>query len=332
MNTITALCTTVAGIGFLGQMSFLPYIPVILLRFLGCSRFSIRNDRDRVKGALKLLDETTRSSSSVFEYGKLRPSGVFVGWKCFGYYKDGGKDGDAEMEIVLFTSESYFKEILAKSVTPCEALCFSSTPSKPGTQHRAECLVDVWNRRGSYMSLYYTPFKIDLANITPIGEQAVAVQNIVEAYQKRKRVVAFLHGKTGTGKSTVGLLVAKELRGSYCHDFNPTEPGDTFMNLLRDTQRVDEEPVPLVVVIEEIDTLIQMIHSGNHMRHKNVTTSVHNKGTFNTFLDDMIFHTKVIIIMTSNMSKEDIDKLDTSYLRAGRVDTYFSMMRPVIPA
>ena len=37
-------------------------------------------------------------------------------------------------------------------------------------------------------------------------------------------------------------LLAKELNGSYCHTFNPTEPGDCLSNLMVDI-RVDDDPV-----------------------------------------------------------------------------------------
>jgi hypothetical protein len=328
--------TTLAGLGFLGQLSILYYIPILLLRLCGYSKFCIRKDRDRVKGAIKLLNDTTYSSSSVYEYGKTRPTGVFIGWKCIGYYVDGTND-DFETQVVIFTSDKYFKEVLEKSVVPCETLSLTDSPLQPNIKSMPKSLVEIWNRRGGYSNMYYNSFKVDLSNITPIGEQQYVVDDIIQQYKLKERLIVFLHGSTGTGKSTVGILVAKELRGSYCHDFNPTEPGDSFMNFIRDTRRDDHDysegnSGPVVVVIEEIDTLIRTVHNGNTIRHKNVTTSVHNKATFNTFLDDMVFHKRIIVIMTSNTSKEEIDLLDPSYLRMGRLNQHYSMMKPIIPA
>jgi len=138
---------------------------------------------------------------------------------------------------------------------------------------------------------------------------------------------------TGTGKSTIGLLIAKELNGSYCHEFNPTEPGDSFTNLLRDTEQNDDDlNGPLVVVMEEIDIMIKNIHESKIARHNKITTAVHSKSTFNTFLDDMIFYKNIIIIMTSNVSKEVIDTVDPSYIRSGRVNAYYTMSQPLITA
>jgi hypothetical protein len=45
-------------------------------------------------------------------------------------------------------------------------------------------------------------------------------------------------------------------------------------------------------------------------------------------MDDLIFY-KIILIFTSNTSKQDIDKIDPSYLRQGRIDEYYYMDKPI---
>ena len=124
--------------------------------------------------------------------------------------------------------------------------------------------------------------------------------------------------------------LAKEMRGNYCNKFNPIEPGDNFQSMLRDIdiEEEDEKP-PLIVVMEEIDTIIETIHRGEVPSHKKVTTMIRNKSSYNTFFDDMIIHTKVIFILTSNKSKDEIDKLDPCYLRQGRINAYYTMMTPL---
>jgi hypothetical protein len=87
------------------------------------------------------------------------------------------------------------------------------------------------------------------------------------------------------------------------------------------------EKKPIVIVIEEANEMIRAAHKGEVTLHKNVTTQVKSKGTFNTFLDNMMFHKGVVLILTSNESKEEIDTLCPSYLRRGRVDAYYSMMK-----
>lgn len=324
----TTIMTTLAGLGFLGQFTFLLQILVITAKIFGFSTFKVRNDSERLKGVIKILDKETYSSLSVFEYGKERPAGVFLGWNCFGYYTDNARESDVSTEITIFTSKSNFKRIIENSVVPCESIMMnnsigdiSKAPYSP---------VTIWNRNGSYCHMYYSEFKVDLSNIVPLGDQQMIMDDILDKYKANKRVTVFVQGVSGSGKSTLGLLIAKELKGGYCHDFNPSEPGDSFKGLLRDS-RVDlDVPTPLVIVMEEIDTLIKNIHEGTVQRHKNVTTSIHNKTSFNTFLDDMIFHRNIILIMTSNKKREDIDALDTSYLREGRVNAYYDMSRQIV--
>lgn len=328
-SMLTQLMTTLAGIGFLGQMTALLNIPIILLKIIGFSTFRVRNDRDRIKALLKLLNEETYSTATIFEYGKERPAGMFIGWNCFGYYSDISKDAEYGTEVVVFTSNKNFKSLMDRCVTPCESLCLAgpqSTQMKPLSSP-----INIWHRYGSYVNIYYQNFKVDMANITPIGCQAAIVQDILEKYGQMKRLTVFIQGYTGTGKSTIGLLVAKELRGSYCHEFNPTDPGDSFKTFLRDSESVEDKG-PLVIVLEEVDTLIRKVHDGTVLRHKNITTAVHNKTTFNSFLDDMIFYKNTIIIMTSNVSKVVIDKIDPSYLRKGRVNEYYNMVTPLVEA
>jgi Cdc6-like AAA superfamily ATPase len=316
-----------AGIGFMSQYVPIMNILIILLKAFGLLTFRVRKDRDRIKGVLKVLDAETRSSSTIFEYGKMRPAGAFVGWKCFGYYADTNGRDDAEGEIMIFTTEAYFKKILDKSATDCNSVTFEHTVAHVPKSKQE---ISIWARRGSYESLYYSRLKVDLSMISPMGEQVYIVDDIIQRYRAKERLVVFIQGVTGAGKSSVGLLLAKELKGNYCNKFNPTEPGDNFQNMLRDMDiEDDEEKTPLIIVIEEVDKMIKVIHNDLVPIHKKVMTMIRSKSDYNTFFDDMIMFTKVIIILTSNVSKEEIDKLDNSYLRQGRINAYYTMMKPL---
>jgi DNA replication protein DnaC len=164
--------------------------------------------------------------------------------------------------------------------------------------------------------------RLDLSHINPIGDQQHVIDSIKTLYNKNDRTSIFIHGVTGAGKSTIGYLLAKELNASYCHTFNPTEPGDYLSNLM-----VDASDDPIVIVVEEVDVMIKKIDKGIE-RNGDIPTEIYNKTTWNNFMDDLIFY-KVIIIFTSNTPKKDLDKIDQSYLRKGRIDEYYYMDTPI---
>ena len=179
-------------------------------------------------------------------------------------------------------------------------------------------------------TLKFLERNIDITEITAIGEQEKIVSSIISIYNEKKRATIFLHGSCGTGKSTVGLLVAKEVGGSFCHTFNPTNPGDTLHLVVRESSLNEESIKPIIIVIEEANSIIHRIHTNQIELHKNIHTLVYNKSTYNTFLDDMILYKNVILILTSNESIEEISALDPCYLRKGRIDGSFSMMTPIV--
>jgi hypothetical protein len=182
----------------------------------------------------------------------------------------------------------------------------------------------IYMRSGSYTSIWYWRMRIDISDLAPKGQQSEIVCQICENFAKRRRGVFFIHGVSGAGKSTIGLLVANRLNGTLCHTFNPTEPGDTLQYLLRDSEPTDETPT--IILIEEANTLIRNVHGDSIRKHKNITTCIYNKSTYNTFMDDLILYRNVLFILTSNESRESIDALDPCYLRKGRVHGHYSMM------
>jgi len=182
----------------------------------------------------------------------------------------------------------------------------------------------IYLRTGSYTNIFYTRLRIDIHDLEPRGQQSDVVDSICKRFTEKRRGVFFIHGVSGAGKSTVGILVANKLNGTFCHTFNPTDPGDTLQHILRDSDPRDDSPT--IIMFEEVNTLIHSVHSSSIQQHKSITTCIRNKTTYNNFFDDLIFYKNVLFIMTSNETKEAIDSLDQCYLRKGRVDEYYSMM------
>lgn len=313
---LTVLSTLLWTLTFLGE-------PLLLLiRCLGLGYFIIRNDEEKVRKIFKILEKSTISSGMAFHHGKVSPSGTFVGFNCIGYYMIGDRNDGLSGQIHIITSRSLFNELIKS-----DEITFNPTTLEL-VQPKQKTII-FFNRVGGYSSMYYSQRKLDVTSIVPQGEQTHIISDIISIFKKKGRATIFLQGVSGAGKSTVGVLLAKELGGSFCHTFNPTSPGDTLHSIARDAEIADEDGKPLVIVIEEVNTLIRAIHTNSIKLHKDMQTLVYNKSTYNTFLDDMILYQNIILIMTSNETKEELDALDPCYLRKGRIDAHYSMMKQI---
>ena len=311
LNIFSSLLWTIT---FLGEPLF------FLLRIFGLGYFIIRNDEEKVRKIFKILEKSTISSSIAFQHGKISPSGSFIGWNCIGYYITGDRNDGLVGQIHIITSRALFNKLVQS-----EEVEFHPTTLEPMKTKQKS--ISLFNREGTYSSgLYYSRRRLDLSSIMPQGEQCAIISDIQEIFKAKGRATVFIQGVSGAGKSTVGILLANELNGSFCHTFNPTNPSDSLHKLVRDTDSFDNENKPLVVVIEEANTMIHAIHNNKISLHKDAQTLVYNKSTYNTFLDDMILFKNVVLILTSNESRKEIDALDPCYLRKGRVDACYTMM------
>jgi hypothetical protein len=323
---------TTAIIGGFSIFSGLLLTPFLFfIRLFGVTYYTIRNDEDKVRIIIKALQKTTTSSGVYFQYGNYFPSGYFIGPYCAGYYEySRSRDIGSSGEVYIITTKSYLDMLL--STGPSKQI-FKQVKSDTGSEKTPlieevkEESMSIYCRNGSYTNIYYNPIRLDMSGLEPRGQQQKIVDEICSSYEKTKRGVFFIHGICGAGKSTIGLLVAKKLEGNFCHSFNPTDPGNTLHQLINDTDPCED--TPLVIVLEEINIMIRHVNEGLIERHKNVMTSIVNKSTYNTFMDDLILYKHIIFILTSNESRDAIDQLDPCYLRKGRVDATYSMMDPL---
>ena len=179
--------------------------------------------------------------------------------------------------------------------------------------------IDVFDRDGNYFYFRWdmSPLIVDFE---PHENQNHAINFLAEQSIIETNTTALLYGRPGCGKSVIPLLLAKKLGAYYVDTFNPTTPGDTLLNLISKVNPTPSRKV--IIVLEEIDILLNMVHNKQIISHKDVCTLVFDKGSWNSFLD--IFDRKrirnVILIMTSNKDPSFFDELDPSYIREGRVN------------
>jgi len=250
-------------------------------------------------------------------------NGFFVGNIFIEKKEDGG------LIFKVFCSQSIKKQII-------ELHCFDEAKQ---IDESSKQMTDFYNRIGScYYSLSYTKVSKDISNRYIIQEgtkQAYIVKDIVENYNKTNRDIeinmkgkkrfsnVFIFGNPGSGKTVITMLVAHLLKASYCDEFDPTDPGDNLPNLLEYVEVSKDHP--LVIVINESDVMIHKVHYNLIERHKNIPISVSNKTQMNKFREKIEFFPNILLIETSNVSKETIDTLDPSYLREGRIDKVYNL-------
>ena len=308
---------TAISFGLLSFCSTLFTPLLFLMRIIGYQYYIIRNDNEKTKSISKKLQLLTYNSINLFQCGSLMPSGCFVNMRCSGYYVHNMFLDTISVEIHLITTPAYFQTLFESERT---AISFKTTDQsateKPilTTDESAKTLT-IYSRVGSYTNLFYSRLRIDVQDLESRGQQTEILDSIYKQFMKKRRGAFFIYGVSGAGKSTIGLLLACQLKGTYCHTFCPTDPGDTLTLLIRDTEPTDDKPT--IILIEEANTMIHTIHNETFVRHKNTTTLIYNKSTYN------------ILIFTSNEDKATIDNLDPCYLRQGRVDNYYSMLEPL---
>jgi len=310
-------------------------VALLLLQLFGIRYYVMHGERELLRRVVKLLSAECYSCSYKHLNGKEIPSGYFFCKEYIGYLDNNARFNEDERIHIICRKETYQRLVEERTVADSFAIepelketeisplieqdKGSKSPSKTESSK-----IRAYIRKGQFKNLYYSCIKLDLSHINPIGEQGPIVEDIIKIYKKKRRAVAFIHGVSFAGKSSIGFLLAKRLKGNYCHSFNPTDPGDNFASVINEL--TDDEESPIIIVLEEVDGIIKAVHNETIKSNPEIPTSVRNKESWVNFLDDMMFYKNVIVVLTSNTEKKDLDMLDEAYLRKGRIHGYYSMM------
>ncbi len=296
----------ILGILF-GSVTVIWSIPFLLLKLFGSSLFVIR-DQKKVEKILKKIDNNITSTMYNYQYGEIKKSGLFFSKNSVGYLHEKKEEDQVVFDLYIIMSKKTF-DIISKD---------------DDNNDKISVIVDnkitMYDRDGTYWRLYYNKRSIAIGDIEPSIKQRIIIDKIKDFYLKNKFCVSFVQGLPGSGKTTIAYLLAKELNGTICKTFRPYEPNDTMSNLYERIQPNKESP--LIILFDEANIMIRKIHDQTIIPHKNIPISVYDKSTFNSFLDDMKYNKNIIILMTSNETKDQIDLLDKSYLRDGRVNIF----------
>ena len=295
-------------------------IPFLIVPLFGL-RFYILSD-SKVQ---KLVKRLPKHSSLIHNDD---PEGWLVGYPFIGYLENiKGQHGEDMNRLFLLTTVAYY-DTKMKEINSIEGNDTSVTEKKT-------CEIMLYDREGCYAGIYFTRRILDVQPFVSRSNQSAIIQQIMEYYEAHRNAVVVLHGEKGVGKSMIPILLTKTLaqrasqsddsKVGFCDTHKPTDPGDHFHNLY---QRADpSRQNPLVVVFEEFYGLIHGIHYQTIKRHDDVTTSIYDKSTWNQFFDrfDRGYFPWCLLIMTTNTHPDTIHKLDSSYLRKGRVNLIFEV-------
>jgi hypothetical protein len=120
--------------------------------------------------------------------------------------------------------------------------------------------------------------------------------------------------------------MARDLKCYLCDTFNPCEPSDSFSNMYH---TIDPTPQkPLILLLDEVDVMITKVHEETIVPHKNHPIQIYNKSTWNNMLDkiDYGLYPNIILVLCSNKTFQEINEMDPSYLRKGRIDLVQHLM------
>lgn len=172
-------------------------------------------------------------------------------------------------------------------------------------------------KHGSWINVKYR-------KLTPWNSQKIIIDKIIDEYKKENRVSVYICGSPGQGKSQIGMFVAQHFNSSLTAELNIFTDKEqrfgldgTMISLINSL--CPKEDKPLIIVVNEIDKIL--VH--------NVKNKPNGKQQWNEFLDEYNngFYTNTILIFTSNASKSEIDSVDPSLLRAGRIHQLFEMAK-----
>ena len=173
-----------------------------------------------------------------------------------------------------------------------------------------------------------------IKKLTPTEEQQSVIDKILDVYSAQKFCTVVLTGETGTGKSSIGYILAnhfiKKSNVSFTNTFDLTIPNEKFGTLYNSMSRKSGTSI---IVFDEFDRLMYNLHYGKiEKMHKKYIKSVYDKSTWNLLLDKINFgyYKNVIILFTSNKTMKWFNELDPSYIRDGRIDLKIEMKNKCI--
>lgn len=205
------------------------------------------------------------------------------------------------------------------------------TAEKKPREDKTPTQYQSYGKGGNYYRLNYTSIYVDITEKIPKPFQKRIIEKVYETYKRKNTATCLISGPPGCGKSSIcEFLIAHfakvdKVKCNYTDDFRPTEASDLFQGLYSDVD--PEESTPFIVLIDEVDGILRVIGGEGIKPHSKFLIMVKTKTEWNAFLDKIEKGRwkNTIFIFTTNYTLAQVDALDTSYTRPGRIDHRFEI-------
>jgi hypothetical protein len=356
-DTMTSIATFAPIIMLAGGVSGLCWGLWDAIIAICCVRWKIANNKSITKRANRFIDANMFMTAQQF-YNKTKnvPYGVVIGimgwqpWLATVYTENSfmHSGGEVEFKISFWvfrwafvrlckTVESYplhdeitTTNVVGEKTDEDEDKDDVDTSVEESSKTKVVLPMVQQVQQSPYRGSGHTDSLVQIAyhpSLIPPLSIEVGEKMLVELKRRKESIGIFngvfiLHGKPGTGKTTCYRWLAHKLGATLWNTFDPTEPGvvlDDTINAFRPT-----EDTPILLGLDEVDHIFRRF--GNIPEHKHLRTMVRNKSSWNGFLDALAYYDNSILVMTTNLTLEQLrTEFDESLLREGRVNAFYKM-------
>lgn len=235
------------------------------------------------------------------------------------------KISQRENEIILYGLKRHIDVFLlfVKEEKPKRTLTFIPTPVDLDLYYSYSIYKPEHKRTYEYPPLKFATSQ----QLKIINDTIFLFENMKNLYKKTSilpQITIMITGYPGSGKTSIGALVASRLSNSHMIYINPIKDKDCMGKIL--DYHSTSLSKPLIVMIDEIDCIIKHINNPIPLNNSdNDQNSISNE-SFNRLLDDFRIYAGIIVVMTSNETQEFFKKEENMcYTRNGRVDLKYDM-------
>lgn len=318
----------IASITYIISISW--HLPFIVLRPFRWQLYMLDNsDSKYMQNKLNITGTLKDTSSNI-------PHGIFWGKWYIGIIDTNIMTfNKVDMRMTILCQTKFFNKLMDEKnmISKSETKQFLGENGdlyeiENEEKQQQQKIIKIFETSGSYYDAKYKSRNINITRFTATLKQQAIIDSTIALYKKKFNTVVLLTGPPGSGKSVCAILLAAQLNANYCATFNPTLPGESIVGLYNGICPTEQNP--LVLLLDEIDVMIDSIHNDKiKISQQTARIQIYNKTTWNRFFDDIDngLYPYVIFLMTSNVDKAEIDKMDPAYFRKGRIDQHFELIK-----